>query len=1056
MGNTALPLDFYLTPAALSYLTQFILVTLFSGYFLLRMARRTQPAPTHLGWFTAFLILGSLCLAAFFVDAACPLHRLYAVAWQVPLLAGSWFCLIQFAYRFPMPAPAMRREARLVGVLSGLYVAWETGYVAYRYQQLAAGVVVYRIDWSDYLLLGFLLLAPFAFLRQLYQHAPASAPLWLRPLVAWRNSPTCRALSQFLLIFLFFAGLGVFNLLRTYYLMPVALANAGIALGILLALFALAQTYLGQQSEPTSFIVKLVGITLTTMLGILGLAGWIIAPTHTADHNHDLAVPYAIRFMPEADASYRVAAIPLAWEGALGQDLRLDDGRMQGCSAPIAFPFPFYAQTYDALYVCNDGVIALGQPVRYREFQYRYGAGVPLLIPLLTDLDPTISAGVVFAQQLEDRLIVTWDQLRHFRRPEAEFSFQAVLYADGRFEFHYQTIPEYLAFHPNDDPGANLWVMGALPGWSEGSGPAIAALNRLELDGPPLVSGPDGMLHDFYLEFRFHIHRLMAGLGWLILIASALISFAFPLLFYVSLVRPLDNLLGGVRRMEAGNYAGAVPVQTADEIGFLTGAFNRLAHEQGNLIATLEARVAERTATLDQANRQLQQELHEREQLQAELLAQQRDLARLEEREEIGRELHDGLAQVLGYASMQAQAAETLINAQETTTAMPILQQLARVTQEAHTEVRQFILGVRPSVPGQSFSEMLHSYAAMLANTYNFQVQINAPRWPAGLLRPECEAQIWRIIQEALTNVRKHAGTSAAQVICTVQPDHVQIIIADDGQGFVVPDAPDAGHFGLTIMRERAAALGGSIAWQTAPGEGTQVVLTVPRHVELVAAPSEAVSHLRVVLVDDHPLFREGLHNLLTAHGVQVVGIGSNGEEALALARLAPDLMLLDVAMPVCDGLQATQRIKAAHPHQRIVLLTVEAKDELLFAALKAGAAGYLLKNIPGAELLERLAQVMQGETVISAGLANQALHEFARQATPTPELPALSPRQLEILSQLAAGLTYKEIAEREAITERTVRYHVGEIITLLQVKNRREAIALARQYGLDKPGREA
>ncbi|WP_124681920.1 hypothetical protein [Candidatus Viridilinea mediisalina] len=128
--------------------------------------------------------------------------------------------------------------------------------------------MIYRIDWTDYLLLGFLLLAPFAFLRQLCAHAPPDTPLWRHPLRAWRQSSAVRALSQFLLIFLFFAGLGIFNLLRTYYLLPTALANAGIALGILLAIFALVHVYLSQQSEPTSFIIKLVGTTLTTMLAL--------------------------------------------------------------------------------------------------------------------------------------------------------------------------------------------------------------------------------------------------------------------------------------------------------------------------------------------------------------------------------------------------------------------------------------------------------------------------------------------------------------------------------------------------------------------------------------------------------------------------------------------------------------------------------------------------------------------------------------------------------------------------------------------------------------------
>jgi DNA-binding NarL/FixJ family response regulator/signal transduction histidine kinase len=1049
-------LEIYLTPAALSYLTQLILATLISLYFSALTQRQAQP-PSHLYWLTAFFWGVAAFVAALFLEAALPATpRLPAVFWQIPLLAVSWFCLVQFAYRFPALPPPLRREARLVSALVGLYAIWEIGFVVHRYRQLSLGLVEYRIDWTDYLLLAVLLVAPLVFLRKIVHHCPAPDPsrFWLLRLGrAWRRptTPACRALRDFSLIFLFVAALGVFNLLRTYYHISVALANAGISFGILIALTLFALAYVNQREETTSFMVRLVGITLTTMLGILGVAGWAIASPHVADHAYNLDTPRALRFTPTTNGGYEITAIPFLFESDLGQNLYLDDGAARGCSDPLAFRFPFYDEVYDVLYVCNDGLIAPGAPIRYREYQYNYGAGAPLLLPLLTDLDPTSSQGGVFARQEGERLIVTWDRLRLFQQPEKQFTAQAVLYADGIFDFVYAAAPERLAFQPNDNPGASLWAIGALPGERQRMPPKMALLDELTLSGPPVVAGPDGALQDFYLEFRADLHRLLVPLAWLILAASAFILSGFPLLFYVSLVQPLRALLAGVRRMEAGEYGVAVPVPVADEIGLLSRAFNRLSGELGDLIHTLEERVAERTAAVDAANSQLRAEMEKRERAQDELLAQQRRLARLEEREEIGRELHDGLAQVLGYVSMQAQAVETLIGAGQPETAVPLLTQLARVAQDAHADTRQYILGMRPAAPGQNFIQTLQSYAEMLAVNYGLQVNISAPTWPSNALTAESEAQLWRIIQEALTNIRKHAGTEAAQVICTLQGDQAQIIIADHGRGFTLPDAPAAGHFGLTIMRERAEALGGAIAWQSAPGQGTQVVVTLPRHTPPVADNGQTAVPLRVVIVDDHPMFREGLHNLLTAHGVQVVGLGGDGLQAQELAQLQPDVMLLDMNMPHSDGLQATQRIKAQNPHLKIVILTVEANEGMLFAALQAGASGYLLKNVSGAELLTRLKEVMRGETVISSGLAAQALHEFARQAAPSPDMPMLSSRQAEILNLLADGLTYKEIARREAISERTVRYHVGQIVELLQVNGRREAIALARQYGIDK-----
>jgi signal transduction histidine kinase/CheY-like chemotaxis protein len=330
----------------------------------------------------------------------------------------------------------------------------------------------------------------------------------------------------------------------------------------------------------------------------------------------------------------------------------------------------------------------------------------------------------------------------------------------------------------------------------------------------------------------------------------------------------------------------------------------------------------------------------------------QRRTAALEEREHIGRELHDGLAQALGYVSMQAQAIQTLLATGQSDTATPMLAQLARVAQDAHTDVRQYILGMRPAAPGQDFIHTLQDYAAMLELNYGLRVQISAPAWPPNALTAESEAEVWRIIQEALMNVRKHAGVTTAQVVCAAQGDQVQIIIADAGCGFLLPAAPAAGHLGLAIMRERAQALGGAIEWRAAPGQGAQVIVTLPCCAVSLPPAGNTDRPLRVAIVDDHPLFLDGLRNLLTAHGVQVVGIGRDGVQAQELARLQPDIMLLDVTMPVCDGVQATQRIKALYPQLKIVLLTVEAKEQVLFAALQAGASGYLLKNLRGAELL--------------------------------------------------------------------------------------------------------
>ena len=212
---------------------------------------------------------------------------------------------------------------------------------------------------------------------------------------------------------------------------------------------------------------------------------------------------------------------------------------------------------------------------------------------------------------------------------------------------------------------------------------------------------------------------------------------------------------------------------------------------------------------------------------------------------------------------------------------------------------------------------------------------------------------------------------------------------------------------------------------------------------------------MRILLVDDHNLFLESLKNLLAAHGYPVVGSASDGFAALERARaLHPDLILMDIAMPRCDGLVATRLIKAEMPKTRIVMLTASEGDEHLFEAIKSGACGYLLKSLQAPQFLEYIAQLEQGEPPLSPGLAMRLLNEFAHQVQPAsfagPDQNAdLTARQIEILTLVARGLTYTQVGETLYLAERTVRYHMGEILARLHLDNRAQVIAYAAQHGI-------
>jgi two-component system NarL family response regulator len=226
---------------------------------------------------------------------------------------------------------------------------------------------------------------------------------------------------------------------------------------------------------------------------------------------------------------------------------------------------------------------------------------------------------------------------------------------------------------------------------------------------------------------------------------------------------------------------------------------------------------------------------------------------------------------------------------------------------------------------------------------------------------------------------------------------------------------------------------------------------------------------MKVLLVDDHPLFLEGLRNLLTARGIEVVGTAGDGLEALNKTRaLHPDTILMDVKMPRCDGVAATRLIKAQFPDVKIVILTVFEEDSILFEAIRSGASGYLHKSLDAKEFMDLLASLERGEAPLSPGLSTRILEEFAQQAgragsfasgetDPRDLQPSLTTRQVEILTLVAQGLTYRQIGTTLCLSERTIKYHMGEILTRLHLKSRAEAIAYATRMGMARrpPGQQ-
>jgi DNA-binding NarL/FixJ family response regulator len=207
---------------------------------------------------------------------------------------------------------------------------------------------------------------------------------------------------------------------------------------------------------------------------------------------------------------------------------------------------------------------------------------------------------------------------------------------------------------------------------------------------------------------------------------------------------------------------------------------------------------------------------------------------------------------------------------------------------------------------------------------------------------------------------------------------------------------------------------------------------------------------VRILIADDHPLFRDGLRSLLRAQGHDVVGEAHNGREAVELARsLKPEFVLMDVSMPELDGLAATRLIAAEMPEVKVVILTASDQDETLFEAIKAGAQGYLLKNLEADDFFALLDRAAAGEPALTPALARKLLQEFAKPQTEpkTSETApdALTTRELEVLELMVEGVTSnRKLAKRLELSENTVKFHVRNILDKLRLHNRAEVVGYA------------
>lgn len=571
----------YLTPASISYLNQFLLSLLIAGYLLVRALRRRLWSRQDV-FLLVFFASATVFSGLLFLEASLlPAERLFFIYPQNAVIAVLMIALLQFAYAFPELRPEHKLERRLALLFFCLYALLEAGFAAWRYALLAGNQVEFRLDWMDFgPVLGFFWII-FVFTRSLFQN--------------WNIT----ASRRFALIFLIPFGLSWLNLLNSFALVSMPFYHNSMSVGILFTIFLFALNYLSALPDQTTLMTKVSGFVLTAFLAVLGVIAWLVVPAHVENYTPSIREQISLRFSPTPAGGYLAQSIPFHYETEYGDKLPLTDSPLaQPLFALQGFDFEFFGRPYDEFWISNDGFIGFGQPDRLRylkDFEYHFSSA-PVILALFLDLNPDTSPGGIFLRQDADRLVVTYDRIPAYRRPENLYSFQVILYADHSFEFNFHTLPA-LEYYPNDRPDANPWATGIKPG--------ISAYAQADLFDSALEIGPQGLIQDHYREFRAYLHTFIWPLALAVLASSLLFGFGLPLLLHFALTRPLEALLRGARAWNAGMLDVRIPVRFNDEIGYLTDSFNRLGGQLDLLVKNLEAQVARRTDELSKANAEM-------------------------------------------------------------------------------------------------------------------------------------------------------------------------------------------------------------------------------------------------------------------------------------------------------------------------------------------------------------------------------------------------------------------------------------------------------------------
>ena len=418
-----------------------------------------------------------------------------------------------------------------------------------------------------------------------------------------------------------------------------------------------------------------------------------------------------------------------------------------------------------------------------------------------------------------------------------------------------------------------------------------------------------------------------------------------------------------------------------------------------------------------------------------------------DERARIARELHDVIAHSVTVMIVQAGAAEQLVDDPARTRIA--LGTIRTTGQEAIAEMRRLVGLLRD--PGRTAGVEPQPGAAMLpalidrTRTGHLQVDAHIEGEPAAL-RPGLDLAVYRIVQEALTNTQRHSGASTVEVNVQYRPDRLEITVRDNGRG---------------ARRSHPRAWAGRHARTGRPlrrPAGNHDLTGPWVHRARRAADRGRGRMIRVVIADDQELVRAGFAMILEHNGIDVVAQAADGLEAVARTReFTPDIVLMDIRMPTLDGIEATRRITAIpRSTTRVLILTTFDLDEYVYEAVRAGASGFLLKDVAPQDLVHAVTVVARGDAMLAPAVTRRLLEQFVRRPPATGTPPAvkdLTDRELSVTRLVARGLSNTEIGGKLYLSEATIKTYLSRILAKLNLRDRVQLAVLAYECGLVEPG---